>query len=243
MPVPDRAGREPVPLGERDAVGVMGAAPVLATHLAGPAGRARHTATSFYRRTGFAPHLGHGGYTTHLPTPTDSTYRVSESHASPCNCRRSYHRLRFKARGLMTETDASLGARISRLRERRGWTQKQLAEKARISVTFLSEVENDKPKSVGGEVLLRLAAALGASLDFLMTGAKASTQSEETISIPSELTAAAEERGWSYKDTVALLHGQQAVVARRTRTGEAVSTKTLSKADWISLHRAIIEHD
>jgi len=142
----------------------------------------------------------------------------------------------------MQQTKSTLGSRISQLRERRGWTQKQLAERSRISVTFLSEVENNKPKSVGAEVLLRLASALGASLDYLLIGTSTTHQPEEMIAVPPELTAAAEEQGWSHKDTIALLHGQQAVVARRTRVGEAVHTKTLSKNDWIALHRTLIDH-
>jgi transcriptional regulator with XRE-family HTH domain len=143
----------------------------------------------------------------------------------------------------MADAEETLGSRIFKLREHRGWTQKQLAEKARISVTFLSEIENNKPKGVGADVLLRLAGALGASLDFLMTGVKVSTKPDETITIPPELALAAEEQGWSYKDTVALLRGQQAVVARRTWTGEAVSGKRLSKEDWMSLYRMLIQHD
>jgi transcriptional regulator with XRE-family HTH domain len=142
----------------------------------------------------------------------------------------------------MKQLESTLGSRISQLRERRGWTQKQLAERSSISVTFLSEVENDKPKSVGAEVLIRLASALGASLDYLMTGASSTRQPEEVIAVPPELTAAAEQQGWSYKDTIALLHGQQAVVARRSRSGEAVHNKTLSQSDWLALHRTLIDH-
>jgi transcriptional regulator with XRE-family HTH domain len=140
----------------------------------------------------------------------------------------------------MAEQEETIGSRISSLREYRGWTQKQLAERAGISVTFLSDVENDKPKSVSADVLFRLAGALGSTLDYLMTGRGPSTRQEETISIPPALTAAAEELGWSYKDTVSLLQAERAVVARRTRTGAAVARKELSKEDWISLHRTLI---
>ena len=141
----------------------------------------------------------------------------------------------------MSEESESLGSRIASLRERRGWIQKQLADKAGISVTFLSEIENDKRK-VSAEVLLRIAAALGTSLDYLMKGATSGSSSliEEPIAVPPELAAAAEEQGWSYKDTIDLFQAHRAVVARRTRTGEAVTMKTLSKDDWRSLHQALI---
>jgi transcriptional regulator with XRE-family HTH domain len=143
----------------------------------------------------------------------------------------------------MPETIESLGSRIAALRDTRGWTQKQLADRAGISVTFLSEVENNKRK-VSAELLLRIAGSLGTTLDYLMVGRtphELMSRQDETLTIPPELAAAADEAGWSYKDTVALLQGQQAVVARRTRSGEAVSSKRLSKDDWISLHQTLIQ--
>jgi plasmid maintenance system antidote protein VapI len=142
---------------------------------------------------------------------------------------------------MMSSKTETLGSRIASLRDHRGWIQKQLADKAGISVTFLSEIENDKRK-VSAEVLLRIAAALGTSLDYLMKGAISNSSSlpEEPNTIPSELAAVAEEHGWSYKDTVDLLQAHRAVVARRTRTGESVKMKTLSKEDWVSLHQALI---
>lgn len=138
------------------------------------------------------------------------------------------------------KTEETIGSRVSSLREYRGWIQRELAERAGISVTFLSDVENDKPKSVSADVLFRLARALGTSLDYLMTGGGPSVRQDETISIPPALTVAAEEEGWSYKDTVSLLQAERSVVARRTRTGTGATRRDLSKEDWISLHRTLI---
>ena len=69
---------------------------------------------------------------------------------------------------------AGVGERIKTRRLELGWTQDQLALKAGISKSFLSDLENGK-SSVGAENLLDIARALGVSLDFLMTGRRART--------------------------------------------------------------------
>jgi len=63
----------------------------------------------------------------------------------------------------------SLGERISGLRQRRGWTQAHLAARTELSVTFLSEIENDR-RGIGVGSLASIADALGASLDYLVRG-------------------------------------------------------------------------
>ena len=64
---------------------------------------------------------------------------------------------------------AGVGERIKKRRLELEWTQDQLAQKAGISKSFLSDLENGK-RSVGAENLLDIARALGVSIDFLMTG-------------------------------------------------------------------------
>lgn len=137
----------------------------------------------------------------------------------------------------MATTPQTLGQRIAALRERRGWTQKQLAGRAEISVTFLSEVENDR-RNMGSEILLRMANALGTSLDYLMRGGSTGIPPQPIV-IPPELSAAAEDQDWSHAETVALLLAQQSFVGRRTKHGEGTSDRTLSTEDWLSLHRAL----
>ena len=61
----------------------------------------------------------------------------------------------------------TVGKRLQHVRNLRGLTLDQLAERAGISKSFLSEVEHDR-SGITGEKLLRVANALGASLDFLL---------------------------------------------------------------------------
>ena len=64
---------------------------------------------------------------------------------------------------------AGVGERIKKRRLELGWTQDQLGQKAGISKSFLSDLENGK-RSVSAKNLLDIARALSVSLDFLMTG-------------------------------------------------------------------------
>lgn len=129
------------------------------------------------------------------------------------------------------------GDRIREAREAKGWTQEQLADKAQISKGFLSDVENNK-RNVSAENALKLADALGISLDFLMRGEEAKQESARApVSIPPELSQAAQELGLSYSDTLTLLDAHEAVVARRS----AKLRKHRTVEDWKNLHKAIKE--
>lgn len=59
------------------------------------------------------------------------------------------------------------GETIKRLRLMRDMTQRQLAEAAAISYPFMSEIENNK-SGASLEVIVRIAAALGTSVDRLL---------------------------------------------------------------------------
>jgi transcriptional regulator with XRE-family HTH domain len=136
----------------------------------------------------------------------------------------------------------TVGQRVALLRKKQNLTQRQLAKRADISPTFVSDIENDK-RNVSSSVLLQIADALGASLDYLMRG-ETKQQDEspsEPRSIPPELEAAAEEEGWSYSDTVALLDAKRMVRARRggRETGKAV--EDLKREDWIRLHDSLMD--
>ena len=54
----------------------------------------------------------------------------------------------------------TVGSRIKRRRETLGWTQDELAKKANISKSFLSDLENGK-RNVGADKLLDIARARG----------------------------------------------------------------------------------
>src|ERR1700732_5164653 len=98
---------------------------------------------------------------------------------------------------------SGVGERIKKRRAELGWTQDQLGQKAGISKSFLSDLENSK-RSVGAENLLDIARALGVSLDFLMTG-EASQDQKTDVPIPASLARFASEEGLSFRQTLMLL--------------------------------------
>lgn len=128
---------------------------------------------------------------------------------------------------------AATGDRIKEIRDARGMTQDQLADKAGISKGFLSDVENNK-RNVSSENLLRIANVLGASVDYLLRG-EARPASREEVVIPPELSEVAEELNLAYAETLELLDAHRSVIARRS----AKSAKRFTTEDWKQLHRAI----
>src|SRR5439155_16679188 len=97
------------------------------------------------------------------------------------------------------------GDRIREAREEKSWTQEQLADKAGISKGFLSDVENNN-RNLSAENALKLADALGVSLDYLMRGQQGKEEAaREPVRIPSELSRAAQQLGLSYSETLTLL--------------------------------------
>ena len=77
-------------------------------------------------------------------------------------------RLRPDVRGIVSELGKRIGQRIRDLRTQRPerWTQEDLAERAHISVSFLSMIERGE-RVAHVETLSSLAAALGVSLSEL----------------------------------------------------------------------------
>ena len=138
------------------------------------------------------------------------------------------------------EATPGLGERIAGLRDRKGWTQKTLADRAGCSVTYLSEIEGGKNRNVSSAKLLRIADELGASLDYLMRGVEMPIRERRPIEVPPDLDEVAHEHGWTYQQTAALLQTRQLIRARRTPTGTEVP-ETYSANDWIDLHRRLCE--
>jgi transcriptional regulator with XRE-family HTH domain len=62
----------------------------------------------------------------------------------------------------------TLGERIHLLRRRLGWTQRELAAAIRINVNNLARIERSEIKDPGGQLVARLAKAMGTSADFLL---------------------------------------------------------------------------
>ena len=69
----------------------------------------------------------------------------------------------------MDISNASIGSRIRKLREERGYSREQLAEYAEISSDFLYHIETGR-KSMKVQNLARLAAALDVPTDYLVYG-------------------------------------------------------------------------
>ena len=137
-----------------------------------------------------------------------------------------------------SDAPATLGRRVADCRERLGWTQKTLADKAKLSVTFVSEIENDR-RAPGTEALLSVAEALGASLDYLVKGIVDAPRPRRALVLPPELAEAAEEGRWSVGVASDLLRFNQMVVARRSRGGETDEAgRSLGKDDWRELYHA-----
>ena len=130
---------------------------------------------------------------------------------------------------------ASVGERIRGRRAELGWTQDQLAQKAGISKSFLSDLENGK-RSVGANNLLDIARALGVSLDFLMTGTASQDQKSE-VPIPASLARFAAEERLSFRQTLMLLEMQNQIVAHRS----AKKKDSLEAVDWRKFYEAVKE--
>jgi transcriptional regulator with XRE-family HTH domain len=64
----------------------------------------------------------------------------------------------------------TMGGRILGLRRSKKMSQQDLATAAGISVTYLSELENDARPLPGAATVSGLAAALGTSMDYIFSG-------------------------------------------------------------------------
>src|SRR5712664_1464092 len=111
---------------------------------------------------------------------------------------------------------AAVGERIKARRAELEWTQDQLAQKAGISKSFLSELENGK-RSVSADNLLDLARALGVSLDYLMIGREKATGAAE-LQIPASLAKFADDARLTFRQALTLLEMQRQIVAHRSAT-------------------------
>jgi transcriptional regulator with XRE-family HTH domain len=132
------------------------------------------------------------------------------------------------------ETVATVGDRIRMIREELKMTQDKLAEQAGLSKGFLSEVENNK-RNISSDNLLRLANVLGASIDFLLRGDERDTSRKTPITIPPELSQAAQELNLSYSATVELLEAHDSIFARRSDK----QIRRLDVEDWKRLYHTV----
>jgi transcriptional regulator with XRE-family HTH domain len=127
------------------------------------------------------------------------------------------------------EDALELGPRVRALRQERGWTIDQLADAAGVSKGYLSGVENSRTQP-SGPILLRLAKALGASVDYLLTGegAAETVVHERPMALPAELIRLAQRKHWSASHMVELLRAEQSIVAR----GGAQPRRPFTEHEW-----------
>lgn len=126
---------------------------------------------------------------------------------------------------------SNIGERIKTRRLGLGWTLDRLATEAKVSKGFLSDLENGKRKSAGGDYLKRIAEALGVSLDHLISGAP-TEQTDEDVQIPASLAAFARSESLSFAQTLMMLKLRQQVVAFRSETGS-------DEFDWKPFYEAV----
>lgn len=129
---------------------------------------------------------------------------------------------------------AVIGDRIRKLREERKWTLEQLSKATLISKGFLSDVENNH-KNISSQGLLKVANALGTSVDYLLRGEVSEAVDTEPVVIPPELNKAAVELNLSYLEMLELLDAYRSVVARRSNR----ENRDFTVEDWKGLRNAI----
>jgi transcriptional regulator with XRE-family HTH domain len=128
----------------------------------------------------------------------------------------------------------SVGERIKKRRNELGWTQDVLAQKAGVSKSFLSDLENGK-RNVGADTLYDIARALSRSLDYLMTGTMSETEPTSEVQIPAALASFAAQAGISFRQALTLLEMQHQIIAHRSSTKK----ESLDKVDWQKFYEAV----
>lgn len=125
----------------------------------------------------------------------------------------------------------SVGGRIKQVRINIGWTQARLAREARLSKSFISDLENGKT-GASGDNLLKITQILGVSLDYLMKGNNVEkVVAPKTLEIPIELSKVAEELNIPFGEVLVTLEVQRSLTARRNSRQK----QTMSEDDWKQL--------
>mgnify|MGYP001193581901 CR=1 FL=1 len=128
----------------------------------------------------------------------------------------------------------TIGERIKDRRLELSWTQDELTKRADISKGFLSDLENGK-RGIGADTLLKIARALGVSLEFLMTGGGDESDQFHEVEIPASLSRLATEEELSYRVVLALLDMHQQILAHRSNKRSNV----LEEFDWKKLYESV----
>jgi transcriptional regulator with XRE-family HTH domain len=123
----------------------------------------------------------------------------------------------------------ALGGRIRQRRSERGWSANHLAQRAGVSSSYLSKLERDVAPRPSGEVLGRLAAALGTTIADLV-GAEEGAPPPE---VPPTLRA--------FADRVGLPEADVRMLARIAYRGEQPKTPEAWGFLYEALKRAVRE--
>ena len=78
----------------------------------------------------------------------------------------------------------NLGERIHLLRRRLGWTQRELAEAAKVNPNNVARIERSEIRDPGGQAVARLARALGTTTDYLLGLTEESGVESEQLTAP-----------------------------------------------------------
>lgn len=89
---------------------------------------------------------------------------------------------------MMDRFDKNAGTRIRALREKAGYSREKFSEMAGIGAKFLYEIECGK-KGMSAYTLYNIAAALGVSTDFILSGLTSSGDLDGIIGILSSMDA------------------------------------------------------
>lgn len=128
---------------------------------------------------------------------------------------------------------STVGERIRNRRQELGWTIERLADDAKISKGFLSDLENGK-RSVSADYLLEIAQTLGVTLDFLMKGDRSAPKAVD-VQVPSSLSVFAKHAGLTFAQTLMILDMRRQIVAHRSAT----QSDDLEQFDWKRFYEAV----
>lgn len=132
----------------------------------------------------------------------------------------------------------SLGDRIRERRLALGWTLAVLSEKAGVSKGFLSDLENGKKKTAGGEILDAIARKLGVSADYLISGKNKLEEAPVNLQIPGSLARFAQQEGLSFAHTAMVLQLRRQILAFRSDS----KSEDLEEFDWKPFYEAVKPH-
>ncbi|HSH37969.1 MAG TPA: helix-turn-helix domain-containing protein [Chthoniobacterales bacterium] len=130
---------------------------------------------------------------------------------------------------------ATLGDRMRECREARGWRLEDLAQKAGVSKSFLSDLENNEQKNPGVNYLRLIAGALGVDLHYLTTGQGARVTARN-VTIPASLLELAKDEQLTVNQTMMLLDARRQIVSHRSN---GTKSDDLESFDWRPFYQAL----